>query len=75
MKRKTKMNKPEPTPKVMTPQVLALTLYDIVSDFASFPDVENTQKLSDFETELNTLEADLAYIIQLARKTNGMEKK
>jgi len=74
MKRMTTKNTTEQT-KRMTPQVLALSLYDIVSEFTSNINVLDDQKLSELVPELELLEKNIMDMIVLARKTNDIVKE
>lgn len=57
---------------VITPKLLVLTLYGILSEFMPYVELDETQKLSDLTKEVETLKSHLNHVIDLAKASNGI---
>lgn len=57
---------------VITPKLLVLTLYGILSEFMPYVELDETQKLSDLTKEVETLKSHLNHVIDLAKASNSI---
>lgn len=73
------MSRKKPTPKVenkhITPHILVITLFNIVSRFSESMNITDDKKLSELTDPFNVMESEIKELLQIAKTTNDMLSK